>query len=114
MRPAGCCCMLAACAAVVAPCLLKAHPLAVTPVQHCVPFTLRGSRTCCLYAQESLFERLLACGAAEPHMLTTQYRMHPGIAALPSDCFYGGLLDTHYSNQVRHAGRVFLSFPAQA
>ncbi|WIA09977.1 hypothetical protein OEZ85_010189 [Tetradesmus obliquus] len=49
--------------------------------------------------KESLFERLLACGAAEPHMLTTQYRMHPGIAALPSDCFYGGLLNTHYSNQ---------------
>ncbi|WIA30049.1 hypothetical protein OEZ86_000144 [Tetradesmus obliquus] len=50
-------------------------------------------------ATQESFERLLACGAAEPHMLTTQYRMHPGIAALPSSCFYGGLLDTHYSNQ---------------
>lgn len=48
----------------------------------------------------SLFERLLACGVAVPHMLEVQYRMHPAIAQLPSECFYDGKLRTQYNTQV--------------
>lgn len=44
-------------------------------------------------AAVSLFERLLLAGVA-PHMLRTQYRMHPAIAAFPSDCFYQGAVDS--------------------
>ncbi|EME27794.1 endonuclease [Galdieria sulphuraria] len=39
----------------------------------------------------SLFERLVRSGV-EPYLLRTQYRMHPSIAAFPSQYFYHGLL----------------------
>ena len=39
----------------------------------------------------SLFERLQGCGLC-PLLLSTQYRMHPAIAAFPSAQFYGGRL----------------------
>lgn len=39
----------------------------------------------------SLFERALAAGV-KPHVLTTQYRMHPLLAAFPSAAFYHGAL----------------------
>lgn len=39
----------------------------------------------------SLFERLANNHAVDrPTLLQQQYRMHPGIAQFPSDCFYGG------------------------
>lgn len=41
--------------------------------------------------QLSLFERMLRAGV-EPCMLDTQYRMHPSLAAFPSDEFYHGRL----------------------
>lgn len=41
----------------------------------------------------SLFERILLNGSYKtPHMLDTQYRMHPAISAFPRQKFYGGLL----------------------
>lgn len=41
----------------------------------------------------SLFERiLLNCSYQTPHMLDTQYRMHPAISEFPRNKFYGGLL----------------------
>ena len=39
----------------------------------------------------SLFERLTLVGL-KPHMLETQYRMHPAISAFPSQWFYDGRL----------------------
>ena len=41
--------------------------------------------------QLSLFERLLKAGI-EPHLLDTQYRMHPSLADFASSEFYGGRL----------------------
>ncbi|GEQ71862.1 hypothetical protein JCM33374_g5548 [Metschnikowia sp. JCM 33374] len=41
----------------------------------------------------SLFERILSNGSYKtPHMLDTQYRMHPAISKFPREKFYGGLL----------------------
>jgi regulator of nonsense transcripts 1 len=40
----------------------------------------------------SLFEKLMAAGL-QPHLLQTQYRMHPHIAHFPSTTFYDGRLD---------------------
>ena len=41
----------------------------------------------------SLFERVLLNGTYKtPHMLDTQYRMHPEISEFPRTKFYGGLL----------------------
>lgn len=41
----------------------------------------------------SLFERVLLNGSYKtPHMLDTQYRMHPGISEFPRNRFYGGAL----------------------
>lgn len=55
----------------------------------------------------SLFERLLACGHAV-HRLTTQYRMHPAIAELPSRLFYESALVTAQSAA---SGQAPPSFP---
>jgi superfamily I DNA and/or RNA helicase len=41
----------------------------------------------------SLFERMAKAGVTA-HMLDTQHRMHPAIAAFPSRFFYGGRLRT--------------------
>ena len=54
-----------------------------------------------------LFSRMVACGVP-PHMLDTQYRMHPGIAMFPSDLFYGGLLKNGVSAPER---RPLAGFP---
>lgn len=48
----------------------------------------------------SLFERLIECGL-EPHMLTTQYRMHPTIREYPSARFYDGRLEDGCSSSER-------------
>lgn len=41
----------------------------------------------------SLFERIISNGTYKtPHMLDTQYRMHPAISEFPRNKFYGGLL----------------------
>ena len=37
----------------------------------------------------SMFERL-SWGLVQPHLLDTQYRMHPQLAQYPSQAFYGG------------------------
>lgn len=47
----------------------------------------------------SLFERLLEAGVAA-HLLDTQYRMNPGIAAFPSAEFYGGRLKNGVTAEV--------------
>ena len=39
----------------------------------------------------SMFERL-ATGLVSPHLLDTQYRMHPALSEYPSTAFYEGLL----------------------
>lgn len=54
-----------------------------------------------------LFSRMVACGVP-PFMLDTQYRMHPKIAAFPSDLFYGGLLKNGVSAPER---RPLSGFP---
>lgn len=45
----------------------------------------------------SLFRRLLDIGEIAPHHLDVQRRMHPDIAALTIDRFYGGRVRTEYS-----------------
>jgi len=54
-----------------------------------------------------LFSRMVACGVP-PFMLDTQYRMHPKVAAFPSDLFYGGLLKNGVSAPER---RPLAGFP---
>lgn len=54
-----------------------------------------------------LFSRMVACGVV-PHMLDTQFRMHPAIAMFPSDLFYGGLLKNGVSAPER---RPLAGFP---
>jgi len=56
----------------------------------------------------SLFERLANAGITA-HMLDTQHRMHPAIAAFPSAYFYGGRLKTadHLNSATRPAAPGF-------
>ncbi|MBR80137.1 MAG: hypothetical protein CMA88_05100 [Euryarchaeota archaeon] len=50
----------------------------------------------------SLFERLVDMGIV-PHLLNTQYRMHPSISEFPNSHFYGGLLEDGVSASDREA-----------
>lgn len=51
----------------------------------------------------SLFERVLLNGCYKnPHMLDTQYRMHPAISEFPRQRFYGGLLKDGVSGEQKH------------
>ena len=50
----------------------------------------------------SLFERLVEMGIA-PHMLTTQYRMHPSISDFPNKRFYEGKLEDGVNKSDREA-----------
>ena len=54
-----------------------------------------------------LFERLLSSGLT-PHMLTTQYRMHPSIREFPSSRFYENRLDDGCGKQDRPPVAGFL------
>ncbi|CAI5755619.1 unnamed protein product [Candida verbasci] len=50
----------------------------------------------------SLFERILLNGSYKnPHMLDTQYRMHPDISEFPRNRFYQGLLKDGISKEAR-------------
>ncbi|SCW04274.1 LAFE_0H09912g1_1 [Lachancea fermentati] len=50
----------------------------------------------------SLFERVLSNGTYEkPHMLDTQYRMHPSISEFPIKTFYAGMLKNGVTEQDR-------------
>ncbi|RLV95538.1 putative ATP-dependent RNA helicase ECM32 [Spathaspora sp. JA1] len=50
----------------------------------------------------SLFERILLNGSCKtPHMLDTQYRMHPAISEFARNKFYGGLLKDGISEEDR-------------
>ncbi|KAG7662616.1 uncharacterized protein J8A68_003824, partial [[Candida] subhashii] len=50
----------------------------------------------------SLFERVLLNGSYKsPHMLDTQYRMHPAISEFPRTTFYGGLLKDGITEEAR-------------
>merc|ERR1719313_1832529 len=53
-------------------------------------------------AELSLFERLVHAGI-KPHLLETQYRMHPTIAEFPAQHFYDGQLATGISPSQRPA-----------
>ncbi|MBT60397.1 MAG: hypothetical protein CMA63_02445 [Euryarchaeota archaeon] len=55
----------------------------------------------------SLFERLIEC-ELEPHMLTTQYRMHPTIREYPSARFYDGRLEDGCSSTERPPAAGFM------
>ena len=50
----------------------------------------------------SLFERLVEMGIT-PHMLTTQYRMHPSISDFPNKRFYEGKLEDGVNKSDREA-----------
>ncbi|KAG0567437.1 hypothetical protein KC19_7G135000 [Ceratodon purpureus] len=50
----------------------------------------------------SLFEHIQQCGVT-PYLLDTQYRMHPAVAAWPSQTFYGGRLVSQPSPSDRPA-----------
>ena len=51
----------------------------------------------------SLFERVLLNGTYKtPHMLDTQYRMHPDISEFSRNRFYGGLLKDGIDSSARH------------
>lgn len=57
----------------------------------------------------SLFERIILNGTYKtPHMLDTQYRMHPAISDFPRHRFYGGLL----KDGLTPADRVMDGIPA--
>lgn len=57
----------------------------------------------------SLFERIILNGTYKtPHMLDTQYRMHPAISEFPRHRFYGGLL----KDGLTPANRVMDGIPA--
>jgi len=54
----------------------------------------------------SLFDHLVAAGV-HPHLLDTQYRMHPALAAFPSKAFYSGMLRSGVEPAARKAPRGF-------
>lgn len=55
----------------------------------------------------SLFERILLNGTYKtPHMLDTQYRMHPAISEFPRNKFYDGLLKDGITAQDRHRAGI--------
>merc|ERR1719440_1913718 len=61
---------------------------------HCqLPPTVTSDGAKAAGAELSLFERLVHAGI-KPHLLETQYRMHPTIAEFPAQHFYDGQLAT--------------------
>lgn len=55
----------------------------------------------------SLFERILLNGTYQtPHMLDTQYRMHPAISEFPRNKFYDGLLKDGITAQDRQRANI--------
>ena len=51
---------------------------------------------------KSLFERIMEMGVI-PHLLTKQYRMHPGISEFPNQMFYSGRLEDGVDESERKA-----------
>eukprot|EP00250_Pteridium_aquilinum_P010076 c19137_g2_i1 orf=102-2507(+) len=70
------------------------------PVQ--LPPTVLSSEALMAGLDVSLYQHLQECGL-KPCFLDTQYRMHPEIAALPSQLFYSGKLKSHASPSDRPA-----------
>jgi hypothetical protein len=60
----------------------------------------------------SLFQRLVTDHGVKPILLTTQYRMHPGISRFPSRHFYGGLLSD--GDKVPRAAPTAFPWPNRA
>lgn len=52
-----------------------------------------------------------ACAGLAPHLLDVQYRMHPLIAAFPSQQFYAGKLQTGITAEERPLPRGAALFP---
>eukprot|EP01062_Namystynia_karyoxenos_P080089 TRINITY_DN856_c0_g1_i1.p1 TRINITY_DN856_c0_g1~~TRINITY_DN856_c0_g1_i1.p1 ORF type:complete len:976 (+),score=282.90 TRINITY_DN856_c0_g1_i1:97-2928(+) len=55
----------------------------------------------------SLFDRLVA-GGARPFLLDTQYRMHPAMAAFPSQAYYNGMVRSGVTGADRPPASGFL------
>jgi superfamily I DNA and/or RNA helicase len=68
-----------------------ARQVALLGDQYQLPPTTVARHADALAASQPLFTRLVTEGLPAL-MLDTQYRMHPGIAMLPADLFYGGRL----------------------
>ncbi|GMH33318.1 hypothetical protein BSKO_01152 [Bryopsis sp. KO-2023] len=65
-----------------------------------LPPTVKCQEAAALGLNVSLFQRLQSMGL-EPHVLDTQYRMHPCIAEFSSKSFYGGKLQSAVSPKDR-------------
>ena len=78
-----------------------ARQVALLGDQYQLPPTTVARHADALAASQPLFTRLVTEGLPAL-MLDTQYRMHPGIAMLPADLFYGGRLASGVACEERH------------
>ena len=83
-----------------------ARQVALLGDQHQLPPTTVARHPEALAASVPLFTRLLGEGVPAL-LLDTQYRMHPAIAQLPSDLFYGGRLASGVTPEQRPAAGGF-------
>ena len=83
-----------------------ARQVALLGDQHQLPPTTVARHPEALTASIPLFTRLLGEGVPAL-LLDTQYRMHPVIAQLPADLFYGGRLASGVTAEQRPAAAGF-------